>query len=129
MRYTIGATLPDKNGKILDGIYTYSSWGLPKVLSLEYLKDKAKNAKNDIRLPVIYTLEDAKDYLEFLNKEYKNNFKERSKRTGNSRENYKFFLLKLDSLKFRALKFIDMKRKVYKTGFSNIHSYLVVPKN
>ena len=78
---------------------------------------------------MIYTLEDAKEYVEFLNKEYKNNFKERSKRTGNPRENYKFFLLKLDSLKFKGLKFIDMKRKVYKTGFFNIHSYVVVPKN
>lgn len=129
MRYTFGARIYSKDG-LGDGIYTFGELGLPELLSFECLKKAVEighlGFKNKIL--VANSLKEAQEYVKHLSKIYRYEFDKQAKRYNIDKKELRFFLLKLDSLKFKGFEFIPIS-SAKKDGFPNIEAHLFRLKN
>lgn len=102
MRYTIGSKVAQRTEKgsaepykIVEGIYVFGEYGLPFLCSdIDKIKEKGH------RLYCINTLEDAENYIRFLSRLYRTEFRARAKKLGVSMDNFQFYLVKLDTPEF-----------------------------
>jgi hypothetical protein len=124
MRYTIGTKVVDKekNGlRYADGIYAFGKFGLPYISSVEKL------GKEDTYIYVIDTTEDAENFVRYLSRLYRMEFRSRAKKAGVSVDNYKFYLVRFDTPVFKSVKIeksIDPKEnkdKCVNVDLKNVH--------
>jgi hypothetical protein len=96
MRYTIGCKVLDKDGTIVDGVYVFTNkYGLPIICNdINKIKDERH------LLYCIKELEDAQNYIRYLSRLYRTEFRQRAKKLNVSVDNFRFYLMKLDSDKF-----------------------------
>ena len=130
MRYTFGARIHNKDDGLVDGIYTFGELGLPELLSFECLKKAVEighlGLKNKIL--VANSLKEAQEYVKHLSKIYRYEFNKQAKRYNIDKKELRFFLLKLDSLKFKGFEFFPIS-SAKKDGFPNIEAHLFRLKN
>ena len=100
------------SGKIIDGIYVFNDYGLASIVSLDG-KICRKFKEND-RVIVAENLEDAQAYLKYLSKCYYREFHDRAKKENLNINDFRFYLVKLDSSKFKGIKFKDTKTTMKK---------------
>lgn len=98
MRYTIGVHIPRPNGKDDDGIYIVDSYGFSGILPLT----ERKSGSYKYRIPIIDNLETAQAYVKYLSHLYRKRF-HNSTCKGCKIEDFKFFLLKFDTLQMQDI--------------------------
>lgn len=125
MRYTFGGKFISKQGEYCEGIYTFGKYGLPELLDFKYLEHGISQEKFDCenRILVANTLEEAQEFVKHLSHVYKREFDKDARRSRCSRDKFGFYLLKLDSLKFKGYELVSYPTTAKKDGFPNIRLY------
>lgn len=95
MRYTIGVHIPERDGKIADGIYIIGRYGFSAILTEDSL---TKNLSN-YRIPIFDNLETAEKYVKDLAHSFRSDFHNRARSHRKKIEDYRLFLLKFDTPK------------------------------
>ena len=95
MRYTIGARVVENDGKISDGIFAYGEYGLACILVSDDLGDRK------YRIPVFTDLEEAKDFARHMCIIHRDEFHKRAQRRNFDISQFRFFVVKVDSSKFK----------------------------
>lgn len=112
MRYTFGARIPSKDGQIVEGLYIFNDYGLASIIPFN--EETATKLKKTSRMLVADNLEDAQEYVKHLSKCYHKEFHDRAKRENLNISDFRFYLIKLDSSKFKGIKFKDSKSRMKK---------------
>lgn len=95
MRYTIGARVIENDGTISDGIYGYGHYALPCIITDTEVKP------NTYAIPIFTDIAEAEDYVKSLCRNCRKEFHSRAHRHDLDISQFRFFLLKVDSLKFK----------------------------
>jgi hypothetical protein len=104
MRYIVGARVPDKYGKIEEGIYAFGKYGFAGM----FCKDDFGKDMSSWQIPVFDNLESAQKYVKHLAHAYRYEFHSRVNRLCKI-EDFRFYLLRLDTPKMSWLKLIEPK--------------------
>ena len=137
-KYTIGARVLNKANEPAEGIYAFGRYGLPFVVT---------NIEKELTKPdlfyiyVIDDLETAQNYIRYLSRLYRFEFRNRAKKFGVPTDEFRFYLLKLTDPRFDNIekdeecKSIAMKKDVSSSSryepmvdFQKIHIFGIRPK-
>jgi hypothetical protein len=112
MRYLIGSKVQNDCKKIIEGFYGYGKYGIPEIITRE-------NQDESFNIVVFNSLDEAKEYISSLSKGYYFEFSKRIERYNLDRNQFKFFLVKLDSSKcpIKLTEKYEYKSKSKKTKF------------
>ena len=95
MRYAIGAKTVDRDTrKQNEGIYAYGFAGMP------FLLTKQTEKLTNVKVPIFTDIKDAQAFLSRLSKRYKESFQKEAWLTKSNRNQFGFYLLKVDSSNF-----------------------------
>ena len=118
MRYTIGARIIETDGKTSDGIYAYNKYGLSCILTSD------KITPNSYRIPVFSDLSEAEDYVKSLCKSFRKEFHSRANKHHFDISQFRFFLVKVDSSKFKR-KLVSVAQQKKQTKYLTLKLYFV----
>ena len=95
MRYAIGTKVLENDGTISDGILGYSRYGCSCILV------SANIENNKYFTPIFEDVNEAKDFVKYMCSAYRDEFHKRAKRYNLDISQFRFFLVKVDSIKFK----------------------------
>lgn len=97
VRYAIAVSLVENDGNVVDGIFAYGKYGLATALC----KKKENYEKNEYRTKIFTNVLDAKQEVKNLSKAYRREFHKRAKKYNLDISKFRFFILKVDTPKFK----------------------------
>ena len=111
-KYTVGSRILNKKGEPVEGIYVFGKYGLPYICS--NLKEKLEPEDS------IYVFDDtetAQNYIRYLARRYRYEFRSRAKKMGVNAGEFRFYLIKLADKMFDDV--VIGKREAHKIKASN----------
>ena len=120
MRYVVGVQVPNPTGVDL-GLFVQGEYGNCFILS----KWNADKDLSHCRIPVFNSAESGTKYIKKLSRIYKGDFHRSAKKNNYDISKYRFFLLKLDSVKMKNIKLNEDERPLRKIwDYPDAHKYL-----
>ena len=98
-KYTIGGCVLNKNGEVADGVYVIGKYGFAYLCT--NLEEKLEK---DDRIIVLNDLETAQNYVRYLSRLYRYEFRDRAKRLGVPTDEFRYYLIKLTDKKFKNVR-------------------------
>lgn len=98
MRYTIGVRIVENNGDIADGIFAYDKYGIATALCKN---EKEDIKENEYRAKIFNNIEDVRNEVKEFAKSYRKEFHKRAKKYNLDISEFRFFVLKVDTPKFK----------------------------
>lgn len=120
MRYVVGVQLPNPTGVDL-GLFVQGEYGSSFILG----KWNADKDLSNCRIPVFNSAESGTKYIQKLSRIYKSDFRRSAKKNNYDINEYRFFLLKFDSVKMKNIKLNENERPLKKIwDYPDAHKYL-----
>jgi hypothetical protein len=94
-KYTIGGRVLNRDGTPVEGVYVIGKYGFAYLCA--NLEEKLEK---DDRIIVFDDLETAQNYVRYLSRLYRYEFRDRAKRLGVQTDEFRYYLLKLTDGKF-----------------------------
>lgn len=94
-KYTIGGRVLNKNGEPVEGVYIIGKYGFAYLCA--NLEEKLKK---DDRIIVLDDLETAQNYVRYLSRLYRYEFRERAEKLGVQTGEFRYYLIKLTDKRF-----------------------------
>lgn len=94
MRYCIGVKVVNRKHEIEEGLFAYGEYGFPCILMSDTTDD------HKYKIPVFSDIKEAEHFVKELSRAYRIEFHSRAKRYNLDISQFRFFLIKVDSLKF-----------------------------
>ena len=133
-KYTIGGRVLNRNNEPAEGIYTIGKYGFAFLCT--NLDEKLK--KHD-RIIVFDDLETAQNYVRYLSRLYRYEFRDRAKRLGVSTNEFRYYLVKMTDKRFNNmeigtissehLKRDSEKKYKFMGDYSKVHLLSIKPIN
>jgi hypothetical protein len=98
-KYTIGGRVLNRHGEPVEGVYVIGKYGLPYICA--NLDDKLE--KED-RIIVLNDLDTAQNYIRYMSRLYRYEFRERAKKLGVNAGEFRYYLLKLTDERFKNMR-------------------------
>ena len=94
-KYTIGGRVLNRDGTPAEGVYVIGKYGF------DYLcTNLEEKLEKDDRIIVLDDLETAQNYVRYLSRLYRYEFRDRAKRLGVQTDEFRYYLLKLTDNRF-----------------------------
>lgn len=97
-KYTIGGRVLNKDKQPADGVYVIGDYGFAYLCS--NLEEKLR--KGD-RIIVLDDLETAQNYIRYLSRLYRYEFRDRAKRLGVNTSEFRYYLIKMTDNRFKNM--------------------------
>lgn len=131
-KYTIGGRVLDRDKRPADGVYTIGKYGFAFLCA--NLNEKLK--KGD-RIIVFDDLDTAQNYVRYLSRLYRYEFRDRAKRLGVDTNEFRYYLIKMSDNRFKNmeigtiskenLKRESEKRYKFMGDYSKVHLLSIKP--
>jgi hypothetical protein len=98
-KYTIGGRVLNKNGSVVEGIYVIGKYGFPYICA-----NLDEKLEKDDRIIVLNDLETAQNYIRYMSRIYRYEFRERAKKLGVNAGEFRYYLVKLTDKRFKNVR-------------------------
>ena len=133
-KYTIGGRVLNRDGKPVEGVYVIGNYGFAYLCA--NLDEKLE--KGD-RIIVFDNLETAQNYVRYLSRLYRYEFRDRAKRLNTDMKDFRYYLIKMTDNRFQNmsigtissehLKRDSEKKYKFIGDYSKVHLLSIAPSN